>query len=199
MNMKCYNCNSKKLKLVNDEGNGFLKRIFYWLMLKFTNNSKYDLIKYKCEDCNSIYSSLELQEINNFPSGFYKNKYLMTVVEKEFFDILKSIVPDKYVVYPQVPMNILVKSKRVADRNRINRKRVDFVIFSKDNYNPQVVIELDDKTHNLPSRIKRDRVVDMALFKANLPIVHFPVKQRTNRELLGKELQDIISTWKYKN
>lgn len=56
--------------------------------------------------------------------------------------------------------------------NKANQKHVDFVLCNSADLRAQLVIELDDKTHDQPGRIERDRFVDEALACAQIPILH---------------------------
>ena len=127
---------------------------------------------------------------------FHKKKYLMTQTEHKFFDVLKEIIQDKYIIIPQVALSRIIETQNTQQRygsdswysnfNRINKKSVDFVIFDKEFFTPLLVIELDDYTHNYYNRKRRDEFLDKILKTANLNILHI----KTNYNFV--ELKQLI-------
>ena len=108
---------------------------------------------------------------------YVKDNYLMTKAEHEFFKVLHEAVQDKYYIIPQVQLSKIVrvnKYEKFKDKynNMIDRKSVDFVLFQKEIFSPHLVIELDEESHQLPNREKRDRFVDAIMEKVGLKIVH---------------------------
>ena len=65
---------------------------------------------------------------------------------------------------------------RQAHYNRILAKTVDFIICSAATLSPRLVIELDDSSHQRPDRQERDKLVDVVLGSAGLPILYIPVQ-----------------------
>lgn len=90
-----------------------------------------------------------------------------------------SLVP----IANKLGLNMLVKM-RIADLiyvprnhpeymrwfNYIRSKHIDFIIC--DGAKPVLLIEVDDSTHDRPSRQKRDDFVDKIFNQLNLPIIH---------------------------
>ena len=75
---------------------------------------------------------------------YVKKEYLMTNAEREFFKVLHLAVQDKYYIVPQVQLSNLVQVKKgewdYKHKNKINLKSVDFVLFDKKYFTPQIVI-----------------------------------------------------------
>ena len=114
---------------------------------------------------------------SNLP--YVKKPFLMTETERKFFFVLERAVRDRYYIVPQVQLSNLVqieKSKRweYALRNRIDRKSVDFVLFDKEYFTPQVVVELDDPSHFEEKRKERDDLVNALMKKTGIKIIHIP-------------------------
>ncbi len=109
---------------------------------------------------------------------YRKRKFLMSIPERKFYEtLLKQINQNDYVVLPQVPLSRIIEVEKRGKEfwryhNRINKKIVDFVVFKKPYYEPVMVIEYDDSSHNRKDRKKRDEFVNRVLKKANLPIIH---------------------------
>ena len=108
---------------------------------------------------------------------FYKQ--LQQALEGMDYTILiKSGIKD----IVQIPKN--TENKR-GWLNRIDKKHVDFLICDKD-LKPLRAIELDDKTHNLPSRIERDVFVDEVFRSVSIPLEHINVSSKYNLDHLKK-------------
>lgn len=111
---------------------------------------------------------------------YVKKNYLMTNTERKFFFELEKVVQDKYRIIPQVQLSKIVEVNHYEHEkrkfwNKINRKSVDFVLFDKEYLTPQIVIELDDSSHLLPEREKRDYFVNHLIERAGIKIVRVPV------------------------
>lgn len=117
----------------------------------------------------------------------YKRKrYLLTKPEKYFFNLLSDAVPDVYIC-PQVPygaiLNVVATGRRYTSFwNRVQAKRVDFLICNRRTLSPLVAVELDDSSHSRPKRIARDAFVEEACSAAGLPILRFRVGRHYDRQ-----------------
>ena len=83
--------------------------------------------------------------------------------------------------------------KYIAWLNKIDKKHVDFLICDK-SLKPIRVIELDDRTHNLPGRIERDKFVDEIFESVSIPIEHIKVESSYNLDYLKSSLVTHIET-----
>lgn len=95
----------------------------------------------------------------------YIARRLMTENETEFFHRLMSALPEFY-VFPQVAMSALIEhtstgKAAIRDRNRIDRKVVDFCIFDVE-LKLICVVELDDSTHKVKKDEARDKITGSA-------------------------------------
>lgn len=114
---------------------------------------------------------------------FTKYKYLlrqhiMTTYEEKFFITLCEIFDDKCYVLPQVHLSKILDHK-VKQQNwqgafsHINGKSVDFILLKKSDLSILCAIELDDWSHNLDQRKKRDREIERLFKEVKLPLVRF--------------------------
>lgn len=108
---------------------------------------------------------------------YVKKQYLMTNAERNFFKVLKEAVGDRYYIVPQVALKNIVEVNRYERmrktfQNKIDRKCLDFVLFDTEYFTPQIVIELDDISHELPVREIRDNFVDAIMLKVGIRIEH---------------------------
>jgi hypothetical protein len=197
---KCIDCNNYNLDevvLENKVKISLLKRILIFLgWIKNPNTTK---IEYRCNKCNRVYTSSEIGEyfIGDLP--YNQNKFLMTQIENEFYRILLKVIPKGTILIPQVSLGSLIKTNDRSYRNKIDRKTVDFVIFKDYYFNPLLVIELDDISHNRLDRIERDQFVDLALLKVNLPIIHYKLQGKFDEEKVRNLIENKISIWNYNN
>lgn len=105
----------------------------------------------------------------NFP---YRAKYnFMTPAEISFYKQLEITVGDKYYIVPQVQLSkILWAPKEYKYQNKIDKKSVDFVLFSKPDFKFVKAIELNDYTHDRTDRKERDLFVNKAIQAAGLEL-----------------------------
>ena len=94
----------------------------------------------------------------------YRRKFLLTKNEYWFYKSLKEIA-DKYdfAVLAKIRFADLVEVSAEADKKeymkyfgKIKSKHIDFILCKKDNLYPELLIELNDSSHNTEDRIKRD-------------------------------------------
>ena len=120
---------------------------------------------------------------------YYKNPNFISYSERSFYKILDSLVPQNYYIFPQVSLNSLLKVDKQGKEywqyiNKIKQKSVDFVIVAKDNFDPKLVIELDDFFHNYQSRIERDEFVNEALNEAEIKYLRIKGEKSYNLDKL---------------
>jgi len=122
----------------------------------------------------------------------YQLKPFLSAYEYQFYKELEPIAEKhNYVIMSKVRLADLVEvkkgftqSERQSHFNKIQSKHVDFVFCDKQTIKPTAIIEVDDKSHNRPDRIKRDQFIDN-LFKAvNLPILHLKNIQNLENQII---------------
>lgn len=112
----------------------------------------------------------------------YKKAKFLTETEAKFITVLTSFVRGRAHVLAKVRLSDLALpedspnfSAYQTAMNKVQSKHVDFVLCGSF-YRPLCVIELDDVSHLLPNRIRRDDFVDSIFRDIDLPIFHIPVK-----------------------
>jgi len=109
---------------------------------------------------------------------FYAKK-LLSAPEQALYFKLCRVFPE-HIIFSQVSLSRILGVKKGYNNyswnNRISRMSADFVICEKD-FSVLAVIELDDKSHLIPSRIKADRKKDKAITDAGLKIVRWQIKK----------------------
>jgi len=145
-------------------------------------------IKHEIEPISEIQ---EIQQEEKFPYILVDS--VMSEKENKF---CKSLIP----IANKLGLNIFIKM-RLADLvyvpknhpeymrwfNYIKAKHVDFILCRVTK--PVLLIEVDDYTHDRPSRQKRDEFVDKIFKQVGLPILHF--RQWTENELETKITQTL--------
>lgn len=129
--------------------------------------------------------------------SYQTNKFLITKVEHEFFDILQKHFGNQYYIFPQVHLSTIFNHKIMGQnwqsaRNHIDRKSIDFLICNKNFINPLLGIELDDKTHQKQDRQTRDLQVENIFNNAGLPLIRFQNHGRFDEEEIVKKLNNFL-------
>lgn len=123
---------------------------------------------------------------------YLKNDSLLTPSEKKFYFVIAEILQDHFFIFSKVRIADIVHIPEwykpyywaVYWWNRIKSKHIDFLLCDKLSFEPLLAIEIDDPSHLLPDRKKRDGLVNFVFRKANLPILHLTNKSLENREAL---------------
>lgn len=122
--------------------------------------------------------------------------------EASFLHVLKNMVGDKMLICPKVSFAELFfvaqSNNRQTYRNKIDRKRVDFVLCNPKTFKPVFAIELDDSSHARPDRIERDEFVNAVFETAGLPLVRVKAQASYNTSDLAKQFQNALSQKKAK-
>ena len=122
---------------------------------------------------------------------FYKNPYFLTNAEKSFFHVLSPIVNNQYVICCQVSISTLIRINKKGRewwiyKGRLGQKTIDFVLLDKNTLEPKMAIELDDSSHFLSTRQKRDEFVEKVMEVAGIPLIR--IKNQTSYNM--QELKD---------
>ncbi|BBT76537.1 TPA: DUF2726 domain-containing protein [Escherichia coli] len=122
---------------------------------------------------------------------FYQKKNFMTNRERFFFNLVYNEFHHEFFIFSQVRMvDIIIP---IFDKNTqynsyikafrsISQYHIDFLIVDKTNFSIVCAIELDDYSHDLPDRIKRDNKINMIFKFAGIPLL----RSRKTTELLNK-------------
>ena len=125
---------------------------------------------------------------------------LFTKAERSFLGVLDQVAGDECRVMGMVRLADLIVVRRGLDqsarqvaRNKIQSKHIDFVLCDKDTLVPVCCIELDDRSHQRPDRMKRDRFVERALEAAALPLARFEAKRAYSVSEIQTGIKSAIS------
>lgn len=107
---------------------------------------------------------------------YIKRSSFMSPHEVNCYIALNNVVGGKYYIFPQVSLSTLFDPSSKArswrgSRSHIDRKSVDFVLCDKNDMTSLLAIELDDSSHLLPKRIRRDIEVERIFKESNMPLL----------------------------
>lgn len=117
---------------------------------------------------------------------------LMTKIEKQFYVAIRKILPDIYILQPQVNLaSVIRKTTEERYQNELFRN-IDFAIFDLD-YKPLVLIEINDNTHiTEKSRQARDYKVKDICNAAGIPLIIFWTTYGVNEDYISKKLKETL-------
>ncbi len=105
---------------------------------------------------------------------YYRQKFLCTAGEWRFCQKLEEAVGDRFVIMMQIRVGSLLRCDAMHWNvwgRQVSQKSFDFVLVERGSSYAAAAIELDDKTHLLPERRKRDRFLNDACKAAGLPLI----------------------------
>ena len=107
---------------------------------------------------------------------------LLTPAERAFYRTLRQAVGSDFLLFTKVRLGDILqvrpgigRQRQLAALGRINSKHADFVLCDPRTFTILWVIELDDRSHQLPARRRRDEFFDAALARAEVPLLRVPV------------------------
>lgn len=123
------------------------------------------------------------QSISDAVADYYPYRIsdrFLSPSEHSFFLVTQKVLGSEFFVAPKVPLSEIFFITDHQDYNtywnRINRKRVDFLVCDAVSMKPRFAIELDDSSHNRQSRIERDDFVNNVFKAAGMPLVRVSAK-----------------------
>ncbi len=132
---------------------------------------------------------------------YQPQKSILTDAELSFYHVLTTALNGKLTTCVQVPLVSLIYPKTGSHkqnntyRNKIDRKRVDFVLCDPQTLRPMLVIELDDSSHQRASRQTRDTFVEKALEAAKIPIMRVKTQATYPPRELLLEIKEKLNTY----
>lgn len=127
------------------------------------------------------------------PSGaFTPRRFLLTRNEAAFFQVLTTVVGDRYLISCKVRLaDIITCSDRDWKRgyaNRISQKHIDFVLSSAKSSRIVAAIELDDRSHRRRERRGRDAFVNQLFRNARVHLIRVPARWDYDEEVVARVL-----------
>ncbi len=117
-----------------------------------------------------LYKPREKEKLN---SKYVRKGAFISRPEYDFLLTLRQICPDKYEVVPQVALvSVIDKKTNTSYRNELFRI-CDYCFCDRDTFEPLLLVELNDSSHNRQDRKDRDEKVAAICADAKLPLVTF--------------------------
>lgn len=126
--------------------------------------------------------------------NLYYQKNLMTKYERYFYNCFAELEEELGIkIQPQVSLNSIVE-KRYNYRQRLELFRdIDFGVFEKDYSKLLLLVEINDKTHNLKRRRKRDQKVKEIVNCAHIRLITFYSDWPNEKSYLKKRITEEIT------
>lgn len=125
---------------------------------------------------------------------------LFTPAEWFFYGSLIQAVEDKFLVFGKVriadvlnPDHRLGKSDWYRAFNKISSKHFDFVLCDRITQSIVAVVELDDRSHHLPSAVARDSFVNRICKGSGLPLIRFRAASGYRSEVIRSEVLNALN------
>ena len=124
-------------------------------------------------------------------------KTLITETECRFFDFLRECIEDEYHISCQVRLaDLLVfpRSNKFALLNRTAMKHIDFVLCEPRSMTVIAAIELDDRSHENPERMERDKFIDAVMEATKIPFIRVKPKAHYDAQQFLVDLRLAVRT-----
>lgn len=131
------------------------------------------------------------------PLPYIARDAMLTPAERSFFAALQTACNGRSLIFAQVQLSRLIYPRSGVPRwqthqNKIDRKSADFVLVDPTTFKAQLVIELDDRSHERKARQDRDEFVNRALAAAGLKLLRVPAAANYNAQQLEATIRDTI-------
>jgi len=117
----------------------------------------------------------------------------LSPAEASFYHVLKSMLGERLTICPKVSLAELFFVANGESyktwQNKIDRKRIDFLLCQPQTLKPVLAIELDDSSHRRADRQERDAFIEQVFAAAGLPLVRVPVRANYNTRELASLFQ----------
>jgi hypothetical protein len=120
---------------------------------------------------------------------------LLSKGELAFMWPLLQVIPETHRLFCKVRLADIVKvrwAEKYHERSKAFRQiamlHVDFVLWNRSSFTVDLVIELDDVSHNYMTRKNRDDFVDSVMHSACIPILHVPASPAYDVEELRQQV-----------
>ncbi len=151
----------------------------------------------KCEKCGSWHyintsCPVPASATDNGKYLYDVKKTLISKSEQGFYDAIKHSVPEGYFVFPQI--NLASFIDRTDDSRFHNElfRNVDFLITDAE-YQPKIIIEVNDQTHLDRDRKERDEKVRKICEEAGVPILTLWTSYGINPEYIKGRIDETLN------
>ncbi len=147
---------------------------------------------YTDQSCAILNSTTDKKEIDDCKFLYEAQKTLITNSEKAFYLAIQTVLPHGYLVFPQMNLAAFIqRTDNAIFRNELFRN-VDFLI-TDDEYQPKLVIEINDQTHLTPDRRNRDEKVRNICEEAGIPTVTLWTSYGVNEAYIQSRISETLN------
>jgi len=128
---------------------------------------------------------------------YFRRPRLLSAAELQLFHTLETVVGENFWVFTKVRVADLIEVRGLYGRDwwaafsRVSQKHVDFLVASRKTLEVLMAIELDDRSHRISDRQKRDELLNAVFLQAGIPLIRFNLDYSTThvRDALCEALQ----------
>ena len=131
--------------------------------------------------------SIQRSPLPSADISYSSKESLMTDCEKEFFRVFRKVLPNEYILQPQINLASIINKESFSQYQNELFRNIDFGVFDQ-NYTLKLLIEINDATHTQPERIERDKKVAFICAQAGIPLITFWTKYGINEIYIKKRL-----------
>jgi hypothetical protein len=116
---------------------------------------------------------------------YFPRSRLLSPAELQFFYTLKAVVGKNFWIFTKVRVADLIEVRGLYGRDwwaafsRVSQKHVDFLVASRTTLEVLIAIELDDRSHQMGERQKRDDLINVVFLQAGIPLIRFNLNYTT--------------------
>ena len=117
-----------------------------------------------------------------------KNRF-MTYKERYFYNVLKELeMENNIIIQPQINLTTVINKKPHTNYYNDLYRNIDFGIFSNNYEKLLLLIEINDKSHNLEERKKRDKKVKKIVNQAGINLITFHTKDPNEKKYIKERV-----------
>ena len=122
----------------------------------------------------------------------------MTNNERLFYNKIKCLEPE-YKIIPQVSLASIISKENNNKYYTDLFRNIDFAIFDANFQEVLLLIELNDETHNLKKRKRRDIKIKKICNAAGIQVLFFYTKYPNEKDYVINRIRNIINKTKEDN
>ena len=167
-------------------------------LCRICNTKKDEGIIIKCDKCGDWHYAAQpcivLNSASNEGAYLYEaKKTLITKSEQAFYTAIKYAVPEGFCVFPQINLATFISRTDGARFQNELFRNVDFLI-TDTQYQPRLIIEINDQTHLTAERRERDEKVHKICEEAGLPIVKLWTSYGVNPAYIKEKIEETLNS-----
>ena len=117
---------------------------------------------------------------------------LISKSEQSFYTAILSSVPEDFCVFPQINLATFINRTDGARFQNELFRNVDFLITDAQ-YQPRIIVEINDQTHLTADRRERDEKVRKICEEAGIPIVKLWTSYGVNPAYIKEKIDEAIN------